>query len=81
MKRDERTPDSVVEAIKEGVTEGVVEAGRSMLSWAVGGAFLGAAVLGGFGLYHLGTIGLAIGAAAGAVIGGVGSWAFYVTAM
>ena len=50
------------------------------IKWAVGGALIGAAVLGGLGFWKFGVIGLAIGAIAGGVVGGVvGGW-FYFSA-
>ena len=50
------------------------------IKWAVGGALIGAAVLGGLGIWKFGVTGLAIGSIAGGVVGGVvGGW-FYFSA-
>jgi hypothetical protein len=50
------------------------------IKWAVGGALIGAVVLGGLGFWKFGVTGLAIGAIAGGVVGGViGGW-FYFSA-
>ena len=50
------------------------------IKWAVGGALIGAAVLGGIVFWKFGVTGLAFGAIAGGVVGGVvGGW-FYFSA-
>ena len=50
------------------------------IKWAMGGALIGAVVLGGIGFWKFGVTGLAIGAIAGGVVGGViGGW-FYFSA-
>lgn len=51
---------------------------RRSLRWAVWVAGLGATVLGAAGFWFLGLTGLAIGAAVGAVAGGLGAWFFYL---
>ncbi|MCA8954342.1 MAG: hypothetical protein KDE27_32845 [Planctomycetes bacterium] len=53
---------------------------RTWLRFAMWGAGLGAIALGGAGLWYFGTVGLAIGAAIGAVGGGLGALAFYFLA-
>lgn len=55
------------------------EAG-AWLKWAATGAVLGAVILGGLGFYLLGFMGLLGGAAAGAVLGAIGLWLFYLNA-
>lgn len=76
---------------KSGTTGFIKEIGRDVgtdllhetgttIKWAVGGALIGAAVLGGLGFWKFGVTGLAIGAIAGGVVGGVvGGW-FYFSA-
>ncbi len=51
---------------------------RRSLRWALWGGGLGAIVLGAAGFWFFGATGLAIGAAVGAVAGGVGAWFFYL---
>ena len=48
--------------------------------WAAAGAMVGAVLLGGLGAYLLGSQGLLWGAGSGAVMGGLGSWLFYLNA-
>ena len=73
-------PDSIGAAIKEGVKEGLIEEASSSLKWAGWGALIGAVALGLAGLIQFNpTIG-AIGAALGAVVGGIGAWVFYLQA-
>ena len=51
---------------------------RTTIKWAVGGALIGAAVLGGLGFWKFGVTGLAIGSIAGGVVGGViGGWFYF----
>lgn len=48
------------------------------IKWTLGGALVGAAVLGGLGFWKFGVTGLAIGAVAGAIVGGaIGFWAYF----
>ncbi|MEM8885560.1 MAG: hypothetical protein AAGD14_15955 [Planctomycetota bacterium] len=58
--------------------DGVVEGAKSSLRWALGGAIVGALVLGVAGAWFAGVTGLGIGAAVGAVLGGIGAWWFYL---
>jgi uncharacterized protein YcfJ len=72
-----------------GTGESIKELGRDIgkdllretattLKWALGGAVVGAVVLGGLGLWKFGLTGLGIGAVAGAVVGGaIGFWAYF----
>ena len=74
---------------KPGTDGFIKEAGRDVgkellretgttIKWAVGGAFFGAIVLGGLGLWKFGVTGLGIGAIVGAVVGGAaGGWAYF----
>ena len=76
---------------KSGTTGFIKEIGRDVgtdllhetgatIKWAIGGALIGATVLGGLGFWKFGVTGLAIGAIAGGVVGGVvGGW-FYFSA-
>jgi hypothetical protein len=58
-------------------TDLVRETGTT-IKWAVGGALIGAVVLGGLGLWKFGVTGLAIGAISGGVVGGVvGGWFYF----
>ena len=64
---------------REAGTDLVHETGTT-IKWAMGGALIGAVVLGGLGFWKFGVTGLAIGAIAGGVVGGViGGW-FYFSA-
>jgi hypothetical protein len=65
--------------IVEGAKEGVVEFARSSVKWILGGALVGAVVVGVVGMVLFGWTGLAIGAVAGAVGGGIGAWLFYLS--
>ena len=49
---------------------------RHSLRWAAWGGGLGAVVLGAAGFWYFGATGLALGAVAGVVGGGVGAWLF-----
>ena len=60
------------------VLSGLKEEARTSLRWAIGGAIVGAVVLGGIGLIIFGLKGLLIGAGLGAVVGGVGLSLLYL---
>ena len=64
---------------REAGTDLVSETGTT-IKWAMGGALIGAAVLGGIGFWKFGVTGLAIGAIAGGVVGGVAGGWFYFSA-
>jgi len=51
---------------------------RSWLRWGAWGAVLGAVTLGAAGFWFFGTTGLLLGAAIGAVAGGIGSLLLYL---
>jgi hypothetical protein len=83
---DQPTDETSRGAQKNPGSEGFIkDVGKELLrdigttiKWAIGGAFFGAIVLGGFGLWKFGVIGLGIGAIVGAVIGGAtGGWAYF----
>lgn len=75
-QHDAPKPDSIARAVGK---ELVRETGRS-LRWGGAGAVVGAVGLGGVGFYLLGLKGLAIGACAGAVLGGLAALWFYFEA-
>ncbi len=54
---------------------------KESLRWFLIGAVIGAVVLGGVGAYYFGWTGLGIGLIAGAVIGGIGLWWMYMSAL
>jgi len=62
------------------VGQGLKNEAKSWLLWAGIGAVIGALTLGGLGLYLMGALGLFGGAAAGAILGGLGAWLFYMNA-
>ena len=69
-----------IKEIGQEVGQDLVQETGTTIKWAVGGALIGAVVLGGLGFWKLGVTGLAIGAIAGGVVGGVvGGW-FYFSA-
>lgn len=68
------------ESLGREIGRGLVEEGRSSLRFAGFGAVIGAVVLGGVGFKFFGLPGLAIGAAIGAIVGGVGAWLMYLSA-
>ena len=59
------------------VGKGLLHEGKNTVKWGLGGALLGAAVLGGAGWFKFGfKLGL-IGAGVGAIVGGIGaSWCY-----
>ena len=57
---------------------GLVDEGVTWLRWAGTGAMVGAVTVGAAGLYFFGIEALAIAAAAGAIVGGLGALALYV---
>ena len=64
---------------REAGTDLVHETGTT-IKWAMGGALIGAVVLGGLGFWKFGVTGLTIGAIGGGIVGGViGGW-FYFSA-
>lgn len=77
MKNDQKSGE---ESIGKAVRQELADEARSWLRWAVAGAAIGAVILGGAGMYFFGWKGLGIGALAGAVVGGVGFWLFYLYA-
>jgi hypothetical protein len=66
--------------LARGLGVGLVEEGRTWLRFAGAGAGLGAIGLGGAGFWYFGLEAGAIGAAVGAVVGGLGAWLFYLLA-
>ena len=60
------------------VGRGLVREFGNSLRWALAGSLLGAGALGAAGFWYFGWIGLLIGAAVGAVVGGAALWFFYV---
>ena len=73
------TMEFIKEIGREAGTDLVHETGTT-IKWAMGGALVGAVVLGGLGFWKFGVSGLAIGAIAGGIVGGVvGGW-FYFSA-
>ena len=69
-----------IKEIGRGVGTDLLHETGATIKWAVGGALIGAAVLGGLGFWKFGVTGLAIGAIAGGVVGGVGVGWFYFSA-
>ena len=48
------------------------------IKWGIGGALIGAVILGALGFWKFGEVGLVVGAIAGAVLGGaIGFWAYF----
>lgn len=58
--------------------EGLIEEGARWVRWTIGGAVVGAGVLGVVGVAWFGWKGLAIGCGVGAVAGGLGAWLLYL---
>ena len=76
-----KTPsESLTKEVGRGVVKGLLQEAKATLKWGVGGAMFGAAVLGGLGFWKFGTLGLGVGALAGAVLGGVGGIWVYLSA-
>ena len=61
------------------VVSGVKAEARNSLRWAAWGAGIGAVMLGAAGLWFFGPVGLAVGAAIGAIAGGLGAWFVYLS--
>ena len=69
--------DMQSESFSRGLGKEIAQEARSWLRWALGGAVVGAVVLGGAGLWYFGFTGLWIGAGVGAVGGGLGAFLLY----
>ena len=81
--RDSQKKSGIVGFIKDigrDVGTDLVSETVTTIKWAVGGALIGAVVLGGIGFWKFGVTGLAIGATAGGVVGGVAGGWFYFSA-
>lgn len=63
--------EGLVKETAREIGKGLVGEIKNILMWGLGGAILGALVLGGFGFAKFGQTGLGIGAVAGGVIGAV----------
>ena len=72
---DSKDPPSLLQE----VASSVKDQARTSLRWAAWGAGLGATVLGVAGFWFFAPVGFAIGAALGALVGGLGAWFVYVS--
>jgi len=50
------------------------------IKWGIGGALIGAVILGALGFWKFGEVGLVVGAIAGAILGGAAGFLAYFTA-
>lgn len=70
--------DGFIKEVGRDVGKELLRETGTTIKWAVGGAVMGALVVGGLGLWKFGVTGMGIGALTGAVIGGaVGGWAYF----
>jgi hypothetical protein len=77
IHRELRAKSETEEFIKDVGKDLLRETGTT-IKWAVGGALVGAVVLGGLGLWKFGITSLTIGAVVGAALGGAtGFWACF----
>ncbi len=85
MTNDPHKPDdsgvlSIIGGFFVAFGRGLVSELGVSLRWALWGAIIGALLLGGAGFWYFSWQGLGYGLLAGAVIGGVGAWLFYLFA-
>ena len=70
--------ENFIKELSRDVGKDLLRETGTTIKWVLGGALLGAVVLGGLGFWTFGVTGLAIGAIVGAVVGGViGGWVYY----
>lgn len=74
----ETEQESLLREIGTELKEELKDEVSTWFRWALGGAVVGSIILGGFGIYVAGFSGFLVGAVAGALIGGIGAWIFYI---
>lgn len=74
-------PEGFVKEVARDVGKEFVSETKVTLKWALGGAIVGALILGGVGAKYLGLAGLGWGALAGAVVGSIAGALIYITTL
>ncbi|MFT4550252.1 MAG: putative membrane protein YeaQ/YmgE (transglycosylase-associated protein family) [Verrucomicrobiales bacterium] len=70
-------PEGFAKEILRDTSKGLLKEAVVTLKWGIAGAVVGAALLGGAGLWKFGFTGLWVGALVGALVGGVGAVVLY----